>query len=335
MDVGVFLGTQHMPDADIRKEFENHVEQTKVIRDSGFDALWLAQHYLTYPDQFLQTNPMMARLAADAGDMRLGTNILVLPLHNIIDIAEQYATIDIITGGRLILGAALGYRDIEYDNFGVDRKRRAKLFDEQIDALKLLWEEDNATYQGEFVKFENISIRPRPLQRPRPPIWIGAAADPAVKRAARKGDAWIATSVTAFEPIKEQVGIYHKERELAGLPANPDGIVSGVELYCAPTKAEAMELGATYIANKYKAYYAWGMGKNVPGESGADLPLEELIKGRFIVGTPDDCIEECRRRRDELGCSHLQVRMNFPGMPLENVLKGIRLFGKEVLPHIR
>ncbi|MBB3064252.1 MULTISPECIES: LLM class flavin-dependent oxidoreductase [Limibacillus] len=335
MDVGVFLGTQHLPDANIRQEFENHLVQTRAIRDAGFDALWLAQHYLTYPDQFLQTTPMMARLAAETGDMTLGTNIFVLPLHNIIDVAEQYATLDIITGGKLIFGAALGYRDIEYNNFGVDRKRRAKLFDEQIDALKLLWEEDNATFEGEFVKFENISIRPRPLQRPRPPIWLGAAADPAIKRAAIKGDAWIATSVTQYDAVKEQVGLYHQVRKDAGLPRHPEGITKCVELYCAPTKAEAMEMGAPFMANKYKAYYSWGMGKNVPGVSGEDLPLEELIKGRFVVGDPEECIAECQRHRDELECSHLLVRMNFPGMPLENVLKGIKLFGEEVLPHIR
>src|SRR5690606_1812311 len=134
MRVGVFLGTQHPAGADMRRQFENHVEQVRAIRDGGYDGVWLAQHYLTYPDQFFQPNPLLARLAAETGDLTVGTNILVLPLHNIIDLAEQYATIDIITGGRLVLGVALGYRDIEYDAFGVNRKTRARRFDEQLEA---------------------------------------------------------------------------------------------------------------------------------------------------------------------------------------------------------
>jgi probable F420-dependent oxidoreductase len=334
MDIGVFLGTQHLPDADIRSEFEAHLVQTRAIRDAGFDSLWLAQHYLTYPYQFLQTTPLLARLAVEAGDMRIGTNILVLPLHNIIDVAEQYATLDVICGGRLTLGVALGYRDAEYNAFGVERKTRGKLFGEQLDALRLLWEEDNATFEGQFIRFENVSIRPKPLQKPRPPIWIGAAADPAIKRAALKGEAWIATSVTEFAAIKDQVKLYHQTRAEAGLPKNHE-FAKCVELYVAETREKAFEEGAPYMANKYKAYFAWGMGKNVPGKSGEDLPLEELVEGRFIVGSPEDCIRECIAHRDEIGVSHLLVRFNFPGMPHENILKTIKLFSEEVMPHIR
>lgn len=334
MKVGIFLGTQHPANADMRQQFENHIRHTWAVRDGGFDGIWLAQHYLTHPDQFFQPNPLLARLAAESGDLTIGTNILVLPLHNIIDIAEQYATIDIITNGKLVLGVALGYRDIEYDAFGVDRKTRAARFDEQLDALRLLWSQDNATYHGKHVNFENVSIRPRPLQRPNPPIWVGAAADPAIRRAAIKGDNWIATSVTTASAMKAQVDLYHETRAAAGKP-RADGFAKCVELFVAETREKAIEIGGPFIAEKYRAYYAWGMGKNVPGESGEGLAIEELIKDRFIVGSPEDCIRECIQQRDELGVSDLLVRLNFPGMPLDLSLKTIDLFAREVLPNIR
>lgn len=334
MKVGVFLGTQHPAGADMRQMFDNHVQQTWAVRDGGYDGIWLAQHYLTHPDQFFQTTPLLARLAAESGDLTIGTNILVLPLHNIIDLAEQYATIDIICGGRLVLGVALGYRDEEYNAFGINRKTRAKRFDEQLDALRLLWSQDNATYHGEHVNFDNISIRPRPLQHPTPPIWVGAAADPAIRRAALKGDNWIATSVTTASAMKPQVDLYHKTREEAGKPRS-DGFAKCVELFVAETKEKALEIGGPFIAEKYRAYYAWGMGKNVPGESGEELDIAELIKDRFIVGSPEDCIRECVEQRDTLGVSDLLVRMNFPGMPLDLSLKTLKLFADEVLPNIR
>ncbi len=334
MRVGIFLGTQHTAGSDMRQMFENHVKQTWAVRDGGYDGIWLAQHYLTHPDQFFQTTPLLARLAAESGDLRLGTNILVLPLHNIIDLAEQYATIDIITGGKLVLGVALGYRDEEYNAFGINRKTRAKRFDEQLDALRLLWSQDNATFHGDHVNFDNISIRPRPLQRPNPEIWVGAAADPAIKRAAIKGDNWIATSVTTASAMKPQVDLYHQTRAEAGKP-KADGFAKCVELFVAETTEKALEIGGPYIAEKYRAYYSWGMGKNVPGESGEGLDIAELIKDRFIVGSPEDCIRECIEQRDMLGVSDLLVRLNFPGMPLDLSLKTIKLFADEVLPHIR
>lgn len=334
MKVGIFLGTQHSANADMRQQFEAHVQQTRTIRDCGFDGIWLAQHYLTYPDQFFQPNPLLARLAAESGEMTIGTNILVLPLHNIIDLAEQYATIDIICNGKLVLGVALGYRDVEYDAFSVNRKTRGARFEEQIEALKLLWEQDNATFHGTHVNFDNISIRPKPLQKPRPQIWIGAAADPAIKRAALKGDNWIATSVTTASAMKAQVDLYHQTRAAAALPKTK-GFAKCVELFVSESRAKAIEIGGPYISEKYRAYYAWGMGKNVPGVSGEGLPIEELIEDRFIVGSPEDCVRACIAQRDELGVSDLLVRMNFPGMPLDLSLKTIRLFAQEVLPHIR
>lgn len=333
MKVGIFLGTQHPAGADMRRQFESHIEHVRVIRDCGYDALWLPQHYLIHPDQMFQTIPLMARLAAESGDMQIGPNILVLPLHNIIDVAEQFATLDIISNGKLILGAALGYRDAEYQAFGIDKKTRAARFDEQIDALKLLWETDGATFEGQHVRFSNVSIRPKPLQKPRPPIWLGAAADPAIKRAALKGDVWIATSVTTTSAMKAQVELYHRTRKEAGLPRAP--FAKCVELYVAPTREKAFAQGAPYIAEKYRAYYSWGMGDNVPGVSGKNLSIEELIKDRFIVGSPEDCVRECIDQRDQLGIDHLLVRMNFPGMPQEYALNAFRLFAKEVLPHIR
>ncbi|HXJ80097.1 MAG TPA: LLM class flavin-dependent oxidoreductase [Candidatus Methylomirabilis sp.] len=334
MKVGVFIGTQHPAHADMRREFTHHLEQAEAIRDGGFDAVWIGQHYLTFPEQFFQTTPLLARLCAETGQMLVGTNLLLLPLHNVIDVAEQYATIDIITGGRLILGVGLGYRNQEYEAFGVERKTRAARFEEKIEALKLLWTQDRASYAGHHVRFSDVSIRPRPLQTPRPPLWIGAAADAAVARAATLGDAWIATSVTTFTAITAQVALYRRARAAAGLPPATE-LAKCVELYVADDRRRAFEESAPHMAAKYRSYYAWGMDANVPGESGKNLPLEELVKDRFIIGTPEDCIRECLAHRDALGVTHLIVRFNFPGMAQAHVLQAIRLFAREVLPAIR
>lgn len=334
MKVGVFIGTQHPGGADMRRAFQDHLEQTRAIRDAGFHAVWVGQHYLTHPDQFFQTTPLLARLAAEAGGMTIGTNLLLLPLFNPVDVAEQYATMDVIADGRLILGVGLGYRPEEYEAFGVERSTRARRFEESLGLLKRLWTEDHVTFEGRFWRVKDVSIRPRPLQRPRPPIWIGAAADPAVRRAAVLGDAWISTSVTTYSAIKEQLWVYRRARAEAGLPP-PAEYAKCVELYVAADRKRAFEESVPYIAAKYRSYFAWGMGRNVPGESGERLSLEDLARDRFVIGTPDDVIRECLRHRDELGVTHLIVRFNFPGMAHDDVLRAIRLFGQEVIPALR
>lgn len=330
MKIGVFIGTQHHAGDDMARRVAEHIEQVRAIRDAGFDAVWLGQHYLTYPDEFLQTTPLLARLAAETGDMSIGTNLLLLPLHNPLDVAEQYATLDILTGGRLILGVGLGYRPEEYRAFGVDHRTRVSRFTEALDLVKRFWTEDHVTFEGRHYRFSDVSIRPKPLQKPRPRIWIGAAADPAVKRAALLGDAWITTSVTTFSAIKEQVALYHRTRREAQLPPAQE-LAKCVELYVGETRARAFEESLPFIAEKYKSYFSWGMGDNVPGDSGKTLPLEELAKDRFIIGTPDDVIRGCLDHKS-LGVTHLIIRLNFPGMKQENVLKAIRLFGRAVIP---
>jgi probable F420-dependent oxidoreductase len=333
MKVGVFIGTQHH-DADLHRRFTEHLEQVRVIRDGGYDAVWIGQHYLTYPEAFLQTTPLLARMAAEAGDMQIGTNLLLLPLHNPLDVAEQYAAMDVISGGRLILGVGLGYRAEEYRAFGVDPKTRVSRFTEAIELVKRFWTEDHVNFSGKHFNFTDVSIRPKPLQQPRPPIWIGAASDPAVKRAALLGDSWIATSVTTFSAIKDQVALYHRTRQEAGLSPDTE-LAKCVELYVAPSRKQAFEESAPAIGAKYKSYFSWGMGENVPGDSGAtQSSFAKLAEDRFLIGTPDDCIRGCLEHRD-LGVKHLIIRCNFPGMSQDNVLKALRLFGSDVLPAVR
>ena len=335
MDVGVFLGSQYAAGQDIHAAFRGLVDQTRLIRDAGYDAIWLGQHFLSAPEQYLQTTPLLARLAAEAGDMRLGTNLLLLPLMNPVDIAEQYATMDVISGGRLVLGVGLGYRDQEFNAFQLRRKDRVGRLEESVEILKRLWTEEHVSFEGRHFTLDDVTISPRPLQRPRPPIWFGATADPAIKRAALRGDAWIATSMTEWGEMKKQVDLYHETRREAGLPAEAD-FAKCVELYVGDDKESALAEAEPFIGAKYKSYYAWGMGDNVPGDSGAGIgDFAELTRNRFIVGGVDDVIEDCLHHRDVLGVTHLIVRLNFPGMPDELVRRNIERFAKDVIPAIR
>lgn len=335
MDVGVFFGSQFDQSEDIYQAFLGLVEQTRLVRDNGYHAIWLGQHYLSAPDQYLQTTPLLARLAAEAGDMRIGTNLLLMPLMNPVDIAEQYATLDVISGGRLVLGVGLGYRDEEFNAFQLRKKDRVKRLVEGVEIVRRLWTENHVSFEGQHFTLSDVTISPKPVQRPRPPVWFGATADPAIRRAAVQGDAWIATSMTRWDEMKRQVDLYHEVRAEAGLPRAAE-FAKCVEVYVGEDKASALVEAEKYIGAKYKSYYKWGMGNNVPGDSGAASPdFPSLTENRFVVGGVADVIEDCRYHRDVLGVTHLIVRLNFPGMPPELVRRNIEWFGQRVMPEIR
>jgi alkanesulfonate monooxygenase SsuD/methylene tetrahydromethanopterin reductase-like flavin-dependent oxidoreductase (luciferase family) len=335
VDIGVFLGSQYAADEDIVVAVQDLIEQTRLIRDTGYDAIWLGQHFLSHPAQYLQTTPLLSRLSAEAGDMNVGTNLLLLPMLSPVDVAEQYATLDVITGGKLILGVGLGYRAEEFAAMQLDKKDRVGRLVEGVEILKRLWTEDHVTFHGKHFNLDDVSIAPKPAQSPRPEIWFGATADKAIQRAATHADAWIATSMTEWGEMKRQVELYHQARADAGL-AKEVRFAKCVELYVGDDKDSALREAEPFIGAKYKAYYSWGMGDNVPGESGAGISdFGELTKNRFIVGGVQDVIEDCLYHRDELGVTDLIVRLNFPGMPKALVRRNIERFATEVIPHVR
>ena len=217
MQFGVSLtgiGQQPMG-ADMRQSFREIVEYIRTARELGFDFFYQGQHYLTAPYQQLQTLPLLARLSAEAEGMGIVATLLA-PLHHPVDLAERAATMDIITNGRFILSAALGYRDEEYAAFGVERRRRVSRYLECLEVMRQLWTQDEVTFHGEHFNLDGARMTLRPLQRPHPPIWVAANGDAAIRRAARRGFTWYVNPHATYTAIKRQIALYHETAEAAG-----------------------------------------------------------------------------------------------------------------------
>ena len=223
MQFGVSLsGMGQQPiEADMRQSFQEIVEYIRTARQLGFDFFYQGQHYLTSPYQQLQTVPLLARLAAEAEGMGIVATLLV-PLHHPVDLAERVTTMDIITNGRFHLSAALGYRDEEYDAFGVPRNRRVSRYLECLDVMRQLWTQDEVTFHGEHFNLEGARMTIRPVQQPHPPIWVAANGDAAIKRAARRGYTWYVNPHATYTAIKRQIELYHETAEAAGSEAPQD-----------------------------------------------------------------------------------------------------------------
>ena len=219
MKFGLGLSVQHLPDEPQAVRFREHVEQVRLARAVGFTSIWASQHYLSDPFTYFQPIPTLARLAADARGLTLGTGVLLLPLHHPVDIAEQLATLDVIADGRLVCGVGLGYRDVENTAMGHDPKQRVGRLVEGLEVLERLWSGEPVDYEGRHFNLRSVRISMRPMQSPRPPIWLAANSDGGVRRAARLGDAWLMNPHTTLATLERQLALFRRERTALGRPA--------------------------------------------------------------------------------------------------------------------
>lgn len=336
MKLGIFLTNQQYLDADMVSKFDDQITMLHAARDRGWDSVMFGQHFLNEGNnQMLQIVPFLARMAAEAGDMQLGLGILLLNLHNPVYTAETIATLDIICRGNFIFGIGLGYRDVEFDAFGVKKGERVKKFEVYLDLVKRLWTEESVSFESPECRLDNVRMNIRPVQKPCPPVWIAANNDPAIKRAARLGDSWFINPHAAIDTIRRQVDVYNAELKLVGKPA-PRELPIVKEVFCAKDRATALELAGPYLEGKYRDYAKWGQDKVMPDKNeDFNQPFEELSKGRFVLGSPEECYEQLKPYWEEFGVNHLLIRTNWAGMPVYNSLSSMRLISDELLPELR
>ena len=172
MRLGVYVNAQHPAGDDPGRRFAEMVEQVRLIRTLGFDSIWGGEHHATPGYHYFPLLPLLQRLAAEADGLWVGTNLILLPLHNPVEVAEIGAFLDVITGGRFLLGVGLGYRPEEFAIFGVPMADRVSRLGEGIEIIRRLWTEDDVTHRGRHWRLDGVTIRPRPVQQPRPPIWV-------------------------------------------------------------------------------------------------------------------------------------------------------------------
>ena len=329
----VVRGQFHLGD-DIERRFAEIVEQAKLAEKLGFASITKTSHYSTYPLQSFQQLPILARLSGETEKLRLNAGIILLSLHKPLDIAEQLATIDIMSGGRVIFGAALGYREEEFRAFGTTQKERARRFEENLEAIKRLWTEDHVNMTASHFELIDGSCCPRPLQKPHPPIWIGANADPAIRRAARYGDCWYINPHNRISTIARQLDVYRAALDEFGKPF-PDELPMRREVFVAETREEAIRVAAPHLKDKYDAYTEWGQQNAMPeGDNDLSMAFDELAGDRFILGSPDDVAEQIVDLNRSLGVNHLIMSMQWSDMPHEQVLDTMNLMAEAVFPKV-
>lgn len=321
MKVGLFVNTQFPEGFNLAQCVPETVAQVRAAREAGFASLWFPHHWLTHPMQMLQITPVMGYIAAHAQGMTIGPNILILPPLNPVHVAEEAATLDLLTGGNYILGVGLGYRRPEFDAFGISLSERAARFSESIALMRRLWTEARVSHKGRFYTVDDAGIGVKPIRAGGPPLYIAGQIDVSVKRAARIGDAWLIVNTGGLSKVMPLMQTYRAA--LAQYGRTPMEFPITVECYVGARHATAHEECRAPLEYKYNAYASWGLQDRI-----AEASFEDFARDRFIIGDKVSVKEEVARYRELLGVDHFIMRCQWPGLPQERVLGSIKRLGE-------
>jgi alkanesulfonate monooxygenase SsuD/methylene tetrahydromethanopterin reductase-like flavin-dependent oxidoreductase (luciferase family) len=259
------------------------IEVVRAASTMGFAWVSIGHHWVSHPTVWPQPIPMLARLAPETGQMRLKTSMLLLPLLNPVDVAENVVTLDHITHGRLDLGVAIGYRERELEAAGLGRKDRVPKLEESLAVMKRLWSGEEVTHEGTYVRLSGVRLGIGPCQLPHPPLEMGAQSVGATRRAARLVDTVFFGPQVAWADIGRLVGVYREARGANG----PGAAIASRSLIVGPSKEAAHAAARAYLERTFTMYRTWQMQERsmVQLQLGFDKSLDDWT----INGTPADC----------------------------------------------
>lgn len=307
------------------------LDQIVWAEENGFDDVWLQEHHFHEDGFSSSVMPIAAAIAARTKKIRIGTAVMLLPFHNPIHVAEHGATVYILSGGRFQLGVGNGYKVEEFESFGISSKERGGRSNEGLEIIRRLWEGETLSYKGKYYEINNAKLAPEPVQKPRPPLYVGGFTPAGVRRAAKYGDGFLGTGL-----IKELYDHYVAELKNLGKPTTNLTVGGGYFWLIAsedPEKTwnEAVE-HVLYQLNGYAEWFEKAGMPLLPYIRDAEH-LKEL--GLFSVVDVDTCIEMIRAYIKEVPITHYYSFTVPPGLPASWVQPHLEIFASRVIPAFR
>jgi probable F420-dependent oxidoreductase len=341
MRFGFGLVTCQHPPHDPRSDtdlYRDAVERCVAAENAGFDSVWVSEHHFVDDGYMPSLLVTCAAIAQATSRVEIGTGVLLAPLIDPLRLAEDAATVDLISAGRLILGLGAGWRPEEFDAFGVGLDERASRIRETVSVLRGAWSDGAFSFAGKHFSYSDLNVTPKPERKI--PIWIGGFASSAIKRAGRIADGFLGSSsgTSGIEGFSRA-----KSLALEGLAAaGRDPAEFSFALHV-PVFARAGN-DAWQTVRPYYDYLRWKYG-DMAGAKGGKTPKsppamsgdeEEKLRATILCGTPEQVVDQIGAFRDALGDDvHFICRSDFPGMPQEMELELISTLGSQVVPALR
>jgi probable F420-dependent oxidoreductase len=317
--------------------YRKHIDLAVEAEDLGYDTIWLTEHHFVDDGYSPSMLPLAAAIATRTKKIRIGTFVLLMPLHHPLHVAENAATVDTISNGRFDLGLGQGYRPQEFTGFNIPREERSRRMREGVEIVRRAFTEDNFSFEGQHYTVREVTLYPKPVQKPHPPIWIGARSRSATERAARNGYHLAGTGA-------HQAEIYREALRAAGCDPAAFNVAQLRFGFIGTSRDKAWnecEFGLHYLLARYGQWIA--EAADVRGdERFAEVPpvgkLREsasagMIGDGVMVGTPDDAIAQVEAINQY--ATHLALGMALPGIDPKKVRASMKLFADKVIPHFR
>ena len=285
----------------------------------GFARLFMVEHHFTGQGQVSASMTVLAYLAARTRKIRLGTAVVVLPWHNPVLIAEQVATLDLLTGGRVDFGVGKGYRKAEFDGFCIPMAEATERFDEAMEIIRKAWTADGRfSHHGKRWHYENVLVEPEPLQRPHPPLWLAAGSHDSIRRAAREGYNLLLDQLAQVEQIVQRIALFREECARVGRAYDPAMVATARPLQMIHHESE-----------RAQAYETRRRVLATIGDLARDkLPDRIEDDTAPLLGTPEEVI--ARLKELEAGGA-TNILLVDPNASVAN----LRAFAREVMPAFR
>jgi alkanesulfonate monooxygenase SsuD/methylene tetrahydromethanopterin reductase-like flavin-dependent oxidoreductase (luciferase family) len=329
--------TTYFPDLDPPYDtyYQQILEQVGLAEELGWECFMFNEHhFLGYGGLVANPAVLLAAAAARTSKIRLGPCIAILPLRHPLHSAEDYAMVDAISGGRLEFGIGSGNTEIDYKVFGVSRENDRHRLREAIDVILKTWANERISHTGQFWNFDALTLYPRPIQQPHPPIWVAGTSAEGLGWAGRQGyhimtvghphppekvhpgvEAWKQGLMTSGYDLKTKHCQFHVRTHVNESSANARSIaMAAIKRY-----DEISRIGRRSLTASPETY-DWNM---------------MLATGRNNYGNPDECINNIENARKNYYFDTLTTTFNFGGIPHGEILKSMRLFAKEVMPAFR
>lgn len=319
----------------IETVYARALQRVEIMDASGYDAVWLAEHHFSGYSVSPSVHLMGTHIAARTRRLRIGTAVTLAAFHHPLRIAEEVALLDILSGGRVNWGAGRGFERVEFEAFGVPREQSYPRFRETVEIVLQAWRSERITFEGEFFRFENLEVLPKPMQKPHPPVWLASSSPEAIAWSASLGHSILMDPHSPHLEIGRKRAYYEAELRRHGHSIEGRDIPMARLLAVAPTEAKARETaaaGAEWLFANYMDPRVKNVVSDLRSLEGRAENLETrspeaYLDGMIIHGTPESVADQLRRLEGDIALNYLLCA------PLSH--ESFVLFTEKVLPRFR
>jgi luciferase family oxidoreductase group 1 len=341
INFGTFLLMQSPSARPSQEIYERAIDIAQAAETLGFRNIWLAEHHFSTYGYLARPAQLATFIAAKTTRLRVGTAVIVVPLHHPLVIAEEIATLDLLAGGRVDIGLGRGYQHYEFERLGLELDSARARWEESVDIILKAFSGEPFTYDGKLFKIPETTIFPQPFQKPHPPIWVTAQSPESIEATVRRGFNVLTGGFgVPIERMAEFRRLFDRLVAEAKPARMPDvGVQRAVYVTDSVADARAAAQEARWnmrvtlsLRNHYERVER---GRAIPVPMPKEPDVDDLLDRFLVIGTPDTVIRQITRIKELVGISHFNCSFWFGDLEHPRILKSMELFAREVMPAFR